>query len=213
MWSRVYSSIRNKSSTFFKDGSFEITVGSCILSVYAVDRYLLYKREDDISILKNMFNPFSDSDFFNNSDNEQQKEQEHQMRKAVLEQLRYEVEQDHQNSQTDSNQKLASVFSGTSKSKRNDDHLNGTMILKDATLPSTPILFQCKVRKIPAMFDGTMSLKGTHLGDIVDVIQKNVGPSGMYHLCRSSNVSSMHGKEEIKNRVGWFPISHLEKLD
>ena len=34
------------------------------------------------------------------------------------------------------------------------------MPMEHALLPTAPTLFRCKVRKIPAMFDGTMSLKG-----------------------------------------------------
>ena len=104
------------------------------------------------------------------------------------------------------------------KKATNGKNILPTMSMEHALLPTTPTLFRCKVRKIPAMFDGTMSLKGTHLGDILHVIQENVGPGGMYHLCRlddTVNDANVDDKEQTnrKSRIGWFPISHLEKLD
>ena len=54
MWSRLTSTFTRtranaKASSFFKDGSFEITLGTVILSVYAIDRYLVNTRENNDS--------------------------------------------------------------------------------------------------------------------------------------------------------------------
>jgi len=183
-----------------------------LLSVYALDRYLLYTRENkDMTIQDVISSPFSLLTGLSDQEQEQQK-----MRNAVLEQLRQDVQEDYIKSQdpkssNHANQKDIPIY-------------EGLMTMEEALSPSTPILFHAKVRRIPAMFDGTMSLKGTHLGDIVSVVQEHVGPSGMYHLCRlttstNTNKSTYNEdekkEEEVKQRTraGWFPISHLEKLD
>jgi len=73
----------------------------------------------------------------------------------------------------------------------------------------TKSLFYCIVRRLPKYFDGSKCLKGVRVGDKVSVIQENVGPGGMYHLCRLEYVDEKRGITFVD--VGWFPISCLEK--
>lgn len=77
-------------------------------------------------------------------------------------------------------------------------------------------LFQCVIRRIPEMFDGPRCLTGVRTGDVVDVIEENVGPGGTYNLCRRTREKedTKSGLEGGDNNlfIGWFPISCLEKL-
>lgn len=71
-----------------------------------------------------------------------------------------------------------------------------------------PIIFKCKVKRIPNLFDGSRCLKNVQVGDEVGVIEEGVGPAGMYNLCRL--------EEKQKNNelvhFGIFPIQCLEKI-
>ena len=217
MWSRFASKLQSIKPNFqsygrhFKNGSFEIALGTFILSIYAYDRYLLSARENETK------------------DNRIDFDTEHRMRQAVLQQLRQDVQEDYEKEQKRiKDVSLAHLHQNDSENLNNISSENkdprSLISMEEAQSYKTQTLFQAKVRKIPYMFDGTMSLKGTHLNDILDVIQENVGPSGMYHLCRfqeySDNQSnnfdrSLSKQSDLsrKPRVGWFPISHLEKLD
>lgn len=118
--------------------------------------------------------------FFGYGENAEKLRQEQKMRENVLRKLRSDVESD-------------AIKQREALSKYTDDDSDNNK--------SSVVLFQCIVRKIPPMFDGTMSLKGLYLGDVVNVLEENVGPDRMYHLCK------------IGKKVGWFPISHLEKMN
>ena len=63
---------------------------------------------------------------------------------------------------------------------------------------SKKALFKCTIHRVPENFDGSMTLKGGKLGEIVE----RVCPDGMYHKVR---------RAERIDGVGWFPISCLEK--
>lgn len=69
-------------------------------------------------------------------------------------------------------------------------------------------LFLCTVRRLPKYFDGSKCLMGVKLGDQVSVLEENVGPDGMYHLCRHEK--NCNGNNTAVS-IGWFPISCLEK--
>eukprot|EP00978_Attheya_sp_CCMP212_P028978 scaffold101356_cov42-Attheya_sp.AAC.4 len=95
------------------------------------------------------------------------------------------------------------------------------------------VLFQCVVRRIPKLFDGTMSLTNVRPGDIVDVLEERCGPDGTYNLCRtirpknhteyhsttttitttttSSSLQDGEPSTTFHVSIGWFPISCLEK--
>jgi len=86
-------------------------------------------------------------------------------------------------------------------------------------------LFTCVIRHIPKYFDGTKSLQNVRIGDVVQVLEEQVGPDKGYHLCRittkkyeGEESASKKGDEnisveqlELKYKYGWFPISCLEK--
>mmetsp|Transcript_46723 Transcript_46723/g.69096 ORF Transcript_46723/g.69096 Transcript_46723/m.69096 type:complete len:204 (-) Transcript_46723:50-661(-) len=80
-------------------------------------------------------------------------------------------------------------------------------------------LFRCVVRKIPQrnMFDGSMSLMGVRVGEVLDVLEEGVGPDGMYNMCRRRRLNVTNeddededGGEEVFD-VGWYPVWMLEK--
>eukprot|EP00586_Coscinodiscus_wailesii_P013179 CAMPEP_0172503420 /NCGR_PEP_ID=MMETSP1066-20121228/169012_1 /TAXON_ID=671091 /ORGANISM="Coscinodiscus wailesii, Strain CCMP2513" /LENGTH=125 /DNA_ID=CAMNT_0013279141 /DNA_START=236 /DNA_END=609 /DNA_ORIENTATION=+ len=75
------------------------------------------------------------------------------------------------------------------------------------------ILFCCKVERVPPYFDGSKSLTGTHVGDVVQVLKEHVGPHGMYHLCRLAVTTASDREGTGKDKIGWFPISHLSKIN
>lgn len=63
-------------------------------------------------------------------------------------------------------------------------------------------MYSCTVvRPISPMFDGYNSLTGIDAGDVVHVLEENVGPDEKYHLCRKGE------------NIGWFPIQLLQKVD
>ena len=76
---------------------------------------------------------------------------------------------------------------------------------------SKPSLFQCRVMAVPKYFDGTKSLMGVEVGDIVDVLEEQVGPGGTYNLCRLVGQEKDKQQESVIS-VGWYPMSCLEKI-
>ena len=75
---------------------------------------------------------------------------------------------------------------------------------------ATPAVYQCKIKHVERMLDGTkmLPLDGLRAGSVVDIIEENVGPNEAYHLCRvDNNASSSH-----RPRIGWYPIDFLEKV-
>jgi hypothetical protein len=68
-----------------------------------------------------------------------------------------------------------------------------------------PTLFNCIVRRKVSNFDGHKSLKGIHEGDLVQVLEENVGPGKLYTLCRHMD------KNGRILSVGWYPTMCLEK--
>ena len=75
---------------------------------------------------------------------------------------------------------------------------------------SKPSLFQCRVMAVPKYFDGTKSLMGVEVGDVVDILSEQIGPGGTYNLCRL--VRQEEGKKEVVVSMGWYPMSCLEKV-
>lgn len=73
-----------------------------------------------------------------------------------------------------------------------------------------PALFACTVHREYKQMGGSHGLQGVRVGDVVRVLQEGVGPGGHYNLCRSLDDTETTEKEE---RVGWFPMSHLEKIE
>lgn len=67
-----------------------------------------------------------------------------------------------------------------------------------------PVLFECIVRRVPKLFDGSQCLKGAVVGDRVAVLKERVGPDGMYNLCFK--------QENDEVQIGIFPTQCLEKI-
>lgn len=113
-------------------------------------------------------------------------------RADVLTRLQKEVEAD---------ERLASV-----------EGFSATMDFNSAK--DAPFMFKCVVRRIPALFDGTRCLTNVKVGDVVEVIDEEVGPGGAYNLCRLCQTS--HAEAGCANEdeiyIGWFPTICLEKL-
>ena len=75
---------------------------------------------------------------------------------------------------------------------------------------ATPPIYQCKIKHVERMLDGTkmLPLDGLRAGSVVDIIEENVGPNEAYHLCRVDNGAS----SSPRPRIGWYPIDFLEKV-
>ena len=116
----------------------------------------------------------------------QQEAQHRSDREAVLKQLQYDVNAD-------------------MAKERSDGH---TLSAEEES--SKPSLFQCRVMAVPKYFDGTKSLMGVEVGDVVDILSEQIGPGGTYNLCRL--VRQEEGKKEVVVSVGWYPMSCLEKV-
>lgn len=109
-------------------------------------------------------------------------------REAVFKRLQYEVESD-----------------------TAQEHADGkSLSLEEES--SKPCLFKCRVMTIPRLFDGTKSLMGVKVGDVVDVLEERVGPGGTYNLCRFVQVEGDKGESSDSISVGWYPMSCLEKV-
>ena len=116
----------------------------------------------------------------------QQEAQHRSDREAVLKRLQYDVDAD-------------------MAKERSDGH---TLSAEEES--SKPSLFQCRVMAVPKYFDGTKSLMGVEVGDVVDILSEQIGPGGTYNLCRL--VRQEEGKKEVVVSVGWYPMSCLEKV-
>lgn len=106
-------------------------------------------------------------------------------KRQILDRLRDDIERD-----------AAKVDFGVRRRLSDDDDDEG----------GENILFSCRVVRVPAFYDGYKSLQGTRVGDVVQVLKENVGPSGHYHLCRLITDARIE-------KLGWFPISHLNKIE
>jgi len=73
----------------------------------------------------------------------------------------------------------------------------------DKTLPS---LFKCRIAHKEPSLDGTKMLRNIGIGDVVEVLEADIGPNQAYHLCR--NPSS-----DRPGSTGWYPIQYLERID
>ncbi|KAG7373215.1 hypothetical protein IV203_033939 [Nitzschia inconspicua] len=91
----------------------------------------------------------------------------------------------------------------------------------DATLPT---LFECKLLHVEPSLDGTKMLtrlaskndKASLLqaGDVVEVLQANVGPNQAYHLCRIKCKKEKEDGDDDTTAplVGWYPVMFLERV-
>lgn len=89
-----------------------------------------------------------------------------------------------------------------------------------------PTLFECTVRYVEHSLDGTMMLMSRSssgpgiplkVGEVVEVLDANVGPNGSYHLCRLRRSSSSSGQNNRKVPppppiIGWYPVEFLERV-
>ena len=72
-------------------------------------------------------------------------------------------------------------------------------------MTQTNVLFRCVVRQLPGL-DGTKCLTHVRVGDVVEVLEEQVGPGQVYHLCRRK------GEDGQPISVGWFPTFCLERI-
>lgn len=88
----------------------------------------------------------------------------------------------------------------------------------DGTLPA---LFRCRVVLVEPSLDGTKMLMkggGLRLGDVVEVLEADVGPNRAYHLCRlrrqlSGTASNSNVTKSMSPSIGWYPVEFLERVD
>jgi hypothetical protein len=65
-------------------------------------------------------------------------------------------------------------------------------------------LFECTI-KIVYKMGGTHGLSNVKQGEVVQVLQEQVGPQGHYNLCRKVD------EQGNQVAIGWYPISFMEK--
>ena len=92
---------------------------------------------------------------------------------------------------------------------------------------SLPTIFTCKILHIDQGLDGTKMLtrsksdrggtrsginRNIKRGDVVEILEANVGPSQRYHLCRMRAQKS-DSNDTSATVVGWYPVEYLERLE
>jgi hypothetical protein len=77
---------------------------------------------------------------------------------------------------------------------------------------SLPTLFQCKIVHTEHSLDGTKMLRNIKVGDVVEVMEEDLGPNKAYHLCRFVP-SSLSNNNREKGSIGWYPSEYMEKLE
>jgi hypothetical protein len=98
----------------------------------------------------------------------------------------------------------------------------------DANVPtfdaSLPTLYRCKLLHVEPTLDGTKMLtrngksRTLKVGDVVEILQDNVGPNRAYHLCRLLSTDNNNNNNNNKSItaepfVGWYPVNFLERVD
>lgn len=71
---------------------------------------------------------------------------------------------------------------------------------------SLPTLFKCRIAHIEPSLDGTKMLRNIGVGDVVEVLEGDIGPNKAYHLCRNS-------ASDRPGSTGWYPIQYMERID
>jgi hypothetical protein len=64
-----------------------------------------------------------------------------------------------------------------------------------------PTLFECKLTVTDVSLDGTKMLRHIKTGDVVEVMEADIGPNKAYNLCR------------CRGSIGWYPIKYMERID
>lgn len=72
---------------------------------------------------------------------------------------------------------------------------------------NAPTLFQCKVVEEYKM-GGSHGLKGVKQGDVVEILQEDVGPGEYYHLCRTRDPETA----DVLS-IGWYPQGYMEPIE
>lgn len=72
---------------------------------------------------------------------------------------------------------------------------------------NSPTLFQCKVVEEYKM-GGSHGLKGVKVGDVVEILQEDVGPGEYYHLCRTRDPETA----DVLS-IGWYPLGYMEPIE
>jgi hypothetical protein len=73
----------------------------------------------------------------------------------------------------------------------------------DASLPA---LFKCKICHTEVSLDGTKMLRNIGVGDVVEVLDVDIGPNQAYYLCRNP-------ASDRPGSIGWYPKQYLERMD
>jgi hypothetical protein len=81
---------------------------------------------------------------------------------------------------------------------------------------SSPTLYQARIVRQYAM-GGSQGLDNTQLGQVVEVLQENVGPDEHYHLCKSQTptveaLPAHLNVDKVVYPVGWYPNAFLERV-
>lgn len=71
----------------------------------------------------------------------------------------------------------------------------------------SPTLFKCKVVEEYKM-GGSHGLTNVKIGDVVEILQENVGSGDYYHLCRTRDAETA----EVVS-IGWYPHSYMKPIE
>ena len=94
-----------------------------------------------------------------------------------------------------------------------------SLLSANVTRPlSAPSLFSCRVMADPSKgsvgFDGPAALPNIRVGEVLDVIEANVGPAKSYHYCRrGARRREEEGSGGEEGEVGWMPLNSLQPVD
>mmetsp|Transcript_10112 Transcript_10112/g.11574 ORF Transcript_10112/g.11574 Transcript_10112/m.11574 type:complete len:203 (+) Transcript_10112:61-669(+) len=178
------------------DGTPELVLG-CVLSIGALHNCIQYYRQDTIFKWKN-----------------------NMLHSMVME----EAQGQRENTENDYNYDMGDI---ERRPKNQEHYLEESAILSRRKMAlqhqKSERLYRCKVRQatLSNMFDGSKSLMNVREGDVLDILEENIGPNNMYHLCRIAP-QSVKGLEitsksstQLRNQisgVGWYPKWYLEQI-
>lgn len=222
MTSRVMRTISKSNFKDWKhDGTPELAV-SFVLAIVAFDRYLQYSRQDAVNTHRNdLLNEMLSKE----AQKQQEKKASHEKRveDTGMNDSRNGASVAVTNMKNPTNANIKVTEEYFQKSEVEARHIMASQYR------STKSLYQCVVRKatLPNMFDGSKSLMHVLEGDVLDVLEENIGPSQMYHLCRSQKKKTpvkdvshdddngddhQNSQNNILCSVGWYPKWFLEKI-
>lgn len=80
-----------------------------------------------------------------------------------------------------------------------------------------PALYQGRITTVYKHMGGSHGLRKAKQDDVVDILQENVGPHGIYNLCRLYDDKKKKPENPEQGRtvksIGWYPMKYIEKIE